>query len=277
MNHKIIIISILVIIVVFLISINPSNHRNWTKDQQVLPHAVFRDNFVDIYNIRNFTYATTSEYTPNYYNQTFNLNNIKQGYFIVEPFSQWKGSAHTFLSFEFEENSKHEFVAVSAEIRKEEGEHFSALKGLFKQYELMYVIGDERDLINLRANYRNDTVYMYPIITTPKKIRALFVSMVERANSLKLNPEFYNTLTNTCTTNIVKHVNTISPHKIPLSLKILAPGYSDQLAYDMGIIPADLPFSETRNYYRINEQASKSKYDDDFSNRIRLKKASSNT
>jgi hypothetical protein len=118
----------------------------------------------------------------------------------VEPFSGIPGSAHTLLSFEFENDI---FVAISVEIRKEKGESYHPAKGLFDQYELMYVIGDEKDLIKLRANYRKDTVFLYPIKAEVEDIRSLFLDMIARTNKLKEKPEFYNTLTNTCTTNIV--------------------------------------------------------------------------
>jgi len=127
----------------------PSNERVWNTDQEILPYAEIKDNFVSIYNIRNFSYASTTSYTPNYYDKTFDLNKIKKVWYVVEPFSGIPGSAHTFLSFEFEGDT---FVSISVEIRKEKGESFHPIKGLFNKYELMYVIGDERDLIKLRSN-----------------------------------------------------------------------------------------------------------------------------
>ena len=102
-----------------------------------------------IHNIRNFAYAPDSRYTPAYYDKTFDLRKLDSVWFIVEHFGDWKGPAHTFLSFGFGEQ---DYVAVSVEIRKEKGENYSPLKGLLKRYELTYVIGDERDLIKLRTN-----------------------------------------------------------------------------------------------------------------------------
>jgi len=260
-----ILITILILIIIF-ISIRPSNDRNWTKDQQVLSYAEFEGDLIHIYNIRNFTYQNTTNYEINYYNKTFNLSKLNSMNYIVEPFSDWGGSAHTFFSFEFDNN---EYVAISIEIRKEIGESFSATKGLFKQYELMYVVGDEQDLIKLRTNYRKDDVYMYPVNTTKEKVQNLFVEMLERANTLKENPEFYNTLTNTCTTNLKRHINIITPDKIPFSFKILAPGYSDSLAYDLGLIQKQGTFEETKQYYKIDERAEECGNCENFSEVIR--------
>lgn len=264
-------LSVVVLALCFFIVLNlitePSNEREWNDDQRVLPSATITGDLITIKNIRNFSYASTTSYTPHYYNKTFDLSKIKRAWYVVEPFSGFPGSAHTFVSFEFEGN---EFVAISIEIRKEKGESFSVWRGLFNRYELMYVIADERDVIKLRSNYRKDLVYLYPARTTPNKVRELFVSMVERANKLKESPEFYNTLTNTCTTNIVQHINTVSPRRVPLlNLSVLLPESSDQLAYQLGLIDTALPFEEARKKYFINERALKYADDPTFSTKIR--------
>jgi hypothetical protein len=258
------------IIVTFLVvhfTTKASNDRDWNDDQKILSTAEIKGNLVSIHNIRNFTYASTTSFTISYYDKTFDLNKIKKVWYVVEPFSGIPGSAHTFLSFEFEGD---QFVSISVEIRKEKGESFHPVKGLFNQYELMYVIADERDVIKLRSNYRKDLVYVYPIKTTTDKARELFLDMVNRANDLSQHPEFYNTVTNTCTTNIVRHVDKITPHKVPLfNLRILFPANSDKLAYDLGLIDTTLPFEEARTKYFINDRALKYADDPEFSRRIR--------
>ena len=246
--------------------VRPSNDRNWSVDQAILPEAQVNGNLVHIKNIRNFAYRSTEDYTPDYYNKTFDITKLKKVYYIVEPFSDFEGSAHTFVSFEFEGP---EFIAISIEIRKEQGETFSAFKGLFKRYELMYVIADERDVVKLRSNYRKDQVYIYPIQTTPDRMQKMFLDMVNRANKLKEQPEFYNTLTNTCTTNLANHVNTIAPGRVPLDPRIFLPGYSDKFVYDLGLIDTDLSFEEARTKFHINERAEKHSNSPDFSIKIR--------
>lgn len=244
----------------------PSNSRDWAKDQKVLSTAVIEDDTVQISNIRNFNYRTMSDYDIAYYDKEFNLNKIESLWYIVEPFSDWKGAAHTFLSFGF---TNGEYVAISVEIRKEVGEEFSTWKGLLKQYEIMYVIGDERDLVKLRSNYRKDDVYLYPVKASPEKIQELFVSMLEKASELYENPQFYNTATNTCTSAIASHINQISTKRIPFSYKVLLPGYSDELAYDLDLIDTTLSFEEARSFYKINDRAMRYADDPNFSRRIR--------
>jgi hypothetical protein len=260
------------LIVIFTIFIRdlitePSNDRNWNEDQMVLPSAMIKDNLITIKNVRNFKYASTTSFVAKYYDETYDLNKLIKVWYVVEPFSGIPGSAHTFLSFEFE-NDK--FVSISVEIRKEKGEKYHPVKGLFNQYELMYVIADEKDVIKLRSNYRKDLVYVYPIRAPKEKMKSLFVDMLERANHLRDNPEFYNTITNTCITNIVAHVNKITPKRIPFfNLRILLPANSDKLAYKLGLIDTNLPFEEARKKYYINDRAIKYENSNDFSRMIR--------
>jgi hypothetical protein len=209
----------------------PSLDRDWSPDQAIVPSAVVRGDLVEIRNVRNFRYRSATDYTPAYETRTYDLRRLDSAWFLVERFGA-AGVAHTLLSFGFGED----YLAISVEIRKEKGEEYSPLKGLLRRYELMYVIGDERDLIGLRTNYRRDVVYLYRAKTDPEKIRRVFLDMIERANTLAIQPEFYNTLTNTCTTNIVRHVNAITPRRIPFSFKVLLPAYSDSLARDLGLV-----------------------------------------
>ena len=266
MRRLLILLFVLVVLyVLFVLLVRPSNHRNWALDQKVLPQAEINGPLVTIKNIRNFHYETTDTYTPAYYDKTFDLRELDSAWFFVEPFGKG-GAAHTFVSFGFRDR---DFVAISVEIRKEKGESFNPLLGLLRRYEVMYVIGDERDLVKLRTNYRNDAVHLYRIRTTPERMRAMFLAMVQRANRLHDHPEFYNTLTNTCTTNLVRHVNQITPKRIPLRASVLLPATSDELAYELGLIDTSTSFEETKRRALINPSARRFADDPEFSRKIR--------
>ena len=246
--------------------VRPSNDRDWSLDQRVLARAAFDGHRVHIRNIRNVEYRSTSDYDVRHYDASFDLDALDSVWYLVEHFQDVEGPAHTMVSFGFRDGR---YVAISVEIRKEIGEQFSPLLGLFKQYELMYVVADERDVIKLRSNHRHDDVFLYPARTTPERRRRMFVEMLERANALADRPEFYNTLLSTCTTNIVRHVNTIAPRRVPLSYKVLLPGYSDELAFSLGLIDTDLPLEEARRRFHINDRALRFAADPAFSRRIR--------
>ena len=252
--------------VAMLLLLRPSNDRNWSPDMVRLPEARFHGDSVTVANVRNNRYRSTDDFDVRWEERSYDLRRLESVWFVVEPFSGVPGPAHTFVTFGF---GNGEFVGISVELRREVGEHFSPLKGMLRQYELTYVVADERDLIGLRANFRRDSVYLYPVRTTPERMRALFVEMLGRANALAARPEFYNTLTSTCTTNIVRHINTIAPRRVPLSVKVLLPAFADELAYDLDLLDTALPRDAFRSAHRINAQAAEYADRDDFSTGIR--------
>jgi hypothetical protein len=247
--------------------VRPSNDRVWIAEQALLPHAEFDGARVSIRNLRNFSYDAQGKAQPKYEDRTYDLDRIETVWFVLAPFDQKsRGPAHSFLSFGFADS---QYVAVSVEARREQGEGYSLLKGLLRQFEIMYVIGDERDLIGMRVNQRGDDVYLYPITASRDKVRRLFVEVLERANRLHRHPEFYNTLTNNCTTNIVDHANQVSAVKIRFSREILLPGYADELALRLGLIQSPGDVNQVRARFLVNERARRYRDAPDFSVRIR--------
>jgi hypothetical protein len=233
-------------------TLQASNQRNWAADHEQLASAEFRDNHVEIHNIRNCEYTTAEDYVLRYYDKTFDLDKVRSVDFIIVPFADMPQIAHVMLSFGFEND---EFVCVSVEIRREKGEKYSPLAGFLRQYELMYVIGDERDLIQLRTIHRLDDVYVYRTRARPEQARMLLVDMLERANKLNHEPEFYNTATNNCTTNVVNHINKLWPNRIAYNVQLVLPGYSDRMAYALGLLDSSKSFEETRAAARVNPLA----------------------
>lgn len=244
----------------------PSNDRDWKAGEERLARAEIDGRRVRIHNVRHAQYRSVDDYDVTWEERSYDLDRLRSAWFVVEPFSDFRGPAHTFLTFGFEGG---DYVAVSVELRKEQGESFSPVLGMLRQYELIYVVGDERDLIQLRTNHRHDQVYLYPVRAPRERIEQMFLSMLRRANGLREKPEFYNTLTSSCTTNIVSHVNELVPGRIPLSYKVLLPAYSDELAYELGLIDTDLPFEDAKRHFHINEKALRYAGRDDFSQRIR--------
>lgn len=248
-----------------VISREPSNSRDWSADQERLPYAEFQGDRVTVRNIRNFSYESRDVYSPGYYDRTYDLRQLESVDYIVEPLASI-AAAHTFLSFGFS-NGSH--LAISIEIRKEKGEEFKPLRGLFREYELMYVIVDERDTLAVRAIHRDNPVYIYPARVTSDQGRALLTDMLKRANSLLETPEFYNTLTNTCATNIVDHINALSPDSIGFDWRILLPLDSDELAQDLGYIDSSVTIDELRRRYFASDLIKKYIGDPAFSEKIR--------
>lgn len=243
---------IIVVPLVFFFVLRPSNDRDWAPDQAVLPEAVFDGNQVTIRNVRNFFYRSTTDYDIRYEDRTYDLATAATAWYVVEPFGEREGAAHTFVTFGFDDGR---YLGISIEIRKEKGESFSAGKGVLKHYELMYVIGDEKDVIGLRANHRKDDVFLYPMRLKREEVSALLKDMLLRANKLLDEPEFYNTVTNNCTTNIADHLNTLWDGVMPWDISLVLPGYSDTYFRERGLIDTGLRIPEMRPNFQINERA----------------------
>jgi Domain of unknown function (DUF4105) len=245
----------------------PEDDRGWIRQQEVLPHVTLTDTTARIEHVRDFRYASTDSFTVRYQDRTYDLRKIERVWYALSTFNtDWRGPAHTFLTFSFADS---QFVSISVEARREAGEEFSTLHGALREFELMVVIGTEQDLIDLRAVTWNDPIYLYPGRGTPDQVRALFVALLRRAQELEAHPEFYNTFTNNCTTNLLDAVNTVRQEPIPYSLDVLLPGYSDEVAYENDLLDTDLPLEEARRRFLINERAMQATGTPDYSFRIR--------
>lgn len=267
--RKKVLLGLLLLVVVWvsvlLISRTPSNDRDWSLDQTVLPYAEFSGDTITVRNIRNFSYQSRDEYTPAYYDKTVLLQDVVSVDYIVEPLAS-VAAAHTLLSFGLRDGSH---IAISVEIRKEVGEEFSPAKGIFEEYELMYVVVDERDALTLRAIHRDNPVYIYPTVATPEVAQTLFKDMLTRATRLRSEPEFYNTLTNTCATNIADHINAVVPDTIGWDYRLLLPMESDTLAQELGLIDVSLSIEELRERYYVSEKIRQFADSETFSTDIR--------
>jgi hypothetical protein len=246
--------------------IPPSNQRDWQPDMAVLAYSETSGSQITVHNIRNCDYRSETDYDVHHYDKTFDLDKLRSvDLYLVN----WGAPsiAHTMVSFGFEDSS---FLCISIETRKEKGESYSALKGFFRQFELIYVVADERDLVRLRTNYRKgEEVFVYRINASPAGARALFLSYLKRVNQLHAHPEWYNALTSNCTTNIRVQADQAGGHRTPWDLRILLNGKIDELLYERGRITTKLPFAELKQRSHINERARRADKDPAFSELIR--------
>lgn len=262
----------LVLFAVLLLSwsaLQPSNDRDWQAEVAVLPYANVDGDRITLHNIRNFDYRSETDFTAAYYDKAFDLRKL-EGVDVVASYWMGPAIAHVFLSFAFEGG---DHLAVSIETRKERGEGYSTVQGFFRQYELYYVVADERDVIRVRTNYRKDPpedVYVYRVQGPAENGRRLFLQYIEEINALKERPQWYNTLTTNCTTAIWVHTR-VNPGHLPLSWKILASGYVPEYLYEMGRLDGGLPFAELERRAHVNARAQAADKAADFSDRIRAR------
>lgn len=250
--------------------ITPSHFRDWVPEQAVLPNVEFRGNQVTVRNVRNCKYFANDVYLVDYYDKTIDLDRVRSVDFIVVPFTGMPALAHAMLSFTIAgADGRLEHLAVSVETRKEKNEKYNPVKGSANQYELIYVVADERDVIQYRTNFNGENVYLYHTTASPEAAKALLADVLNRVNQIAATPEFYDTLVNNCTSNIVRHVNRIKPNRIVADYRVLLPGYSDQLAFEEGLIERKGTFKETKQQAYVNPLARRYAGREDFSELIR--------
>jgi hypothetical protein len=252
------------VVALWWISILPSNNRDWSPDVARTARAVFSGSSVTIENVRNFKYRSESDYDQRWETRAYNLDRVHG----VDLFLSFWGPtqiAHTIASWDFDDG---QHLAISIETRQEKGQSYSALRGFFRQYELYYVVADERDLVGLRTNYRGEQVYLYRIRLRASQAHALLVDYLEEVNRLADHPRWYNALTQNCTTTIRGHAQNIGAGG-RLDWKLLVNGHLDQLLYERGQIDTDLSFGDLRARSNITERAKAAGDSPDFSDRIR--------
>src|SRR5262245_2871909 len=246
-------------------TIQPSNDRDWQPDVARLPTAEIQGNKLTVHNVRNADYRSETDYTLRYEDRTYDLSRLTG----LDLFMIYWGSpaiAHTIMSWQFEGSLP---LAISIETRKQVGQEYSAVEGFFKQYEIIYVVADERDVVRLRTNYRGEEVYLYRLKTPPPLARALLLDYVQSMNELAERPQFYNALTDNCTTTIRRHVKLVNPNAPPFDWRMIANGYGDELMYERGNVETRMPFPELKARSRVNTRAKAADQDPAFSFRIR--------
>jgi hypothetical protein len=249
-------------------TLTPSNDRDWQTNVAVLAYADVDGDRVTLHNIRNFEYRSESDFTPSYYDKTFDVRELESVDVVT---SYWMGPhiAHVFLSFGFRGGDQ---LAVSIETRMEKGEAYSTLAGFFRQYELYYVVADERDVIRLRTNYRKEPpedVYVFRIQGPIENGQRLFLEYVRQINALKQRAEFYNTATTNCTSTIRLN-SRVNPGHLAWSWRMLLSGHVPAHLYALGKLDRGVPFAELQERAHVNARAQAADEAQDFSQRIRM-------
>jgi hypothetical protein len=247
------------------LTLQPSNTRDWQPDVAQLAFAELNGNQVTLRHIRHCQYRTELDYDVHHYDKTFELDRLR----TADLYMVYWGSphmAHTMVSFGFDGG---DYVCFSIETRKEKGEGYSAVRGLFRQFELIYVVADERDVLRLRTDHRKgEEVYLFRLLASPEQARELFLEYVRRLNDLRQQPQWYNALTDNCTTAI--RVQRAESKRAPWNWRMLINGHGDELLYERRLVSTNLPLAELKERGHINARARAAGGATDFSQRIRV-------
>jgi hypothetical protein len=244
-------------------SLRPKSDRNWKTGMDVLPHVDLVGDVLHVRQFRNFRYTSSGEPLPQYEDRTFDLTKLSSlDYFL----SHWSGPAiaHTLVSFGFDDGK---FLVLSVEARLQPWQSYSPLRGICRSYELIYVIGDEQDIIHLRTNIRRERVYLYHVRMPREEVRQLLVDYVARAARLEEQPEWYHSIVSNCTTNLFYH----GRNRVPwwLTPHIFLNGLSARAMYLRGFLDDSLPFQELQARSDIRERALAAGDAANFSQQIR--------
>jgi hypothetical protein len=251
-----------VLVLIWWLTLKPSNNRAWQPDVAQTAWAEVNGDHVTIHNVRNCDYRTEGDYTPHWETRSFDLSQIRgMDIFLTYWGSPW--IAHPIVSFQLGNN---DYVAMSIETRKEVGEEYSAFRGFFRYYELIYTVSDERDVVRLRTNYRKgEETYLFHTLATPEHARATFLNYLKKINRIHDRPEWYNALTNNCTTNIAALAG-----ESEWDWRVLLNGRADQMLYERGdLATANLSLAQLKEQAHINVAARAANDAPDFSRRIR--------
>ena len=249
-------------------AIQPSHDRDWRPSMAILPYAEFRDRTVLVRNVRNCTFETNADYELDYYDRSYSIDEVQTLDVFVMPFASSPSVAHIAMSFGFENG---DYLGVSVEVRKEDHETYDPVAGVLRQYELIYILADERDMVRRSTDQVLTDVYRYRLNVTPGQAQRAFLDVMNRTNDLIRDPEFYNTVTNNCTTNVIDHLNVMLPKSqhLPRNYQIVFSGHMDKSLYDRGLIASDQPFGPTKRAARINWEAYLYSDSENFSEAIR--------
>ncbi|GAA5125624.1 DUF4105 domain-containing protein [Luteolibacter yonseiensis] len=264
-GKRLIAVALVILVMAWWFGLAPRNDRKWLADVARTAHAEINGDQVVFHNVRNFDYRTETDYVPRWETRTVDLSKLTG---IDLALNYWGSPymAHPVVSFQFSDSPP---LCFSIETRKEEGESYSAIGGIYRQYELIYIVADERDVIRVRTNYRKgEDVYLYRLNISPEKARERFMDYVTALNELHDKAGWYNALTTNCTTSI--RTQNHSGKRQPWDWRMLVNGKADEMLQEQGAFrDGGLPFHELKLRSRINDAARAANDDPDFSARIR--------
>lgn len=246
-------------------SIKPPTTRDWQPEVAQTAWTEREGDKITIHNLRNFDYELGLPPKPRWETRTVDLSQLQ----AVDLFINFWGSTlicHPIVSFQF---GPDEHVAISVETRMAQGQSYSTIRGFFKQYDLIYIVADERDVVRVRTNYRHEQLYLYRTSVKPERARRLFLAYLKTVDALHVRPHFYNAVTSNCTTNVRAHTAATTAKPVAWNWQMLLNGTIDEFVYQNGGFASHLPFAELKAISLIDAKAQAADLAPDFSERIR--------
>jgi hypothetical protein len=245
-------------------SLRPSNARDWAGEVAQTVGGKVEGSVVTLDKVRNFEWRSNSDYTPRWVRRNYDLAQLHSLDMIVSSWAR-PSIAHVLISFGF---AADDYVVFSVEIRRDKQQSFSEIGGFFKEFELVVIAADERDIVRLRTNVRREQTYLFRLNLEPAVMRALFLAYVAEANALVSEPRFYHTITGNCTTVLYRMLRRIVP-RLPFSYRVLLSGYMPEYFYSVGYLDQRYPLEELRELGYVSERGRLADASPTFSTDIR--------
>ena len=257
------------VVLLALWMVQPRSDRVWAADMEHGIAVRYEGDVAILRNVRDFRYDTESDFEADWVERRIPLGGLQKVWLGVEQIAAWEGVAHVFVTFEYvDEQQQSQALAVSAEIHRQQGEEFAVFPGLYRNFELTYVVGTERDLIGLRTHVRVDPVRLYPLEIDRVGVTSLFRDVLQRAEKLQIEPEFYHTITNNCASNMLYHLNKLAPSPVSKwDKRVIFSGLVDRIAYSLDVVPNVSSLEEMRAKYLVN--IANFELDEQYSKKLR--------
>lgn len=241
-------------ITLLVVTKEPTHDLMWQDQFLRMPQfEELEENNISLLDLRNFGYEIGGQQKPAWRTEELDLDDLSEVWFFTEPFARWDAIGHTFISFVFE-GETNKTVSVSVEARLEKSERYSGVKGVFNEFELIYVWSTEKDILTRIAVGLENDLYAYRLDATDEQIDKILRHFILRSKELVSTPRFYNTLTSNCTNELAKSVNDAYPGALPWRpYFFLTAEAAEYLHRNNWIYPSDQPFEELKVQSEIGQ------------------------
>ncbi|NLI10635.1 MAG: DUF4105 domain-containing protein [Elusimicrobia bacterium] len=182
----------------------------------------------DTYEIQNFRWHSEppSENNFDWRSVKIDASKIKNIYFVKKPFSPEWIAAHSLMLFTFEKGgvidsfgNETDSIVLSIEAFLREGQEYSLTEGMKNKFNIVWVLASWKDYVERMVYFDKDSdrLVLYPVnLSQSQKKELISYSLLQAA--VNREGEYYNTITNNCTNNLVILINKTSDEKKKVKL-----------------------------------------------------------
>lgn len=232
----------------------PSLDRSWDEDVNVLAGVDFSaDETVTLAQIRDWQYSVNAIRSKSYFDASFDPNDIVAMWMYEQQLDPSGLIAHTFVVFEFDESyERARYLGLSVETRRERGETYSIIGGALRSFEITHIWATEEDLVTRRVQFLNYPLTRYRLEIPAAYRSRIFLKFAEETRSLASQARWYNTISNNCTSSLIKFVNASEPGAIPLHHSYVLTGKVDDYLEELGYKTSNDSLHVTRDFLESN-------------------------